>query len=230
MTTITQRIKESIVELIEEYKIQKTQKLKNKSNVHLGRNISMGSQFQYIFAKKLFANSSYKVLVDYPIRYDGKYKSGKKGKKNLYPDILILNKNGVLKALIELKIDLGFLRGNYRKDLKRVISAFEKNGEMKYNQFVGFSNSEEVYIKIPKNFIKIFIIGTKINHTDRVEPFKKNVKALGFKPLILLDKVHPNPLPDVTNFRMEMINLKKQANNEIDSKREDINRVFKGLF
>lgn len=228
--SVVKKVKYAMSKLIKEYIKQKSQKLRNKNNVFLGRNISMGSTFQYIFAKELFLNSFYKVLVDYPLCYPGKYRSGKKGKKNLYSDIVVMNKKNVLKAIIELKVDLGFLRENYKGNLKRMIEAFKRNKKMKYNKLVGFSGSEEEYIQIPKNFIKIFIIGTKINHTDRIKHFKRTVKSLGFRPLILLDNIHPNPLLNTKNFEEEIEKLKIDAIKEIENKKGEINRVFKGLF
>jgi len=227
---IHKKIECAILELIKEYQDQKLHKLKNKSNIFLGRNISLGSKFQNILAQNLFNDSSYKVLVDYPICYKGKYNSGKKGKKNLYPDILILDKENMLKALIELKIDLGFLSKDFENNIRKTINAYRKNREMSYKKFVGFADSSDIHIEVPKRFIKIFIIVTKINHTDRVEPFKKTVKHFGFRPLILLEKYHPNPLTSVKNFRGDISRLRKDVEKEIYDKKNEINRTFRGLF
>lgn len=228
--TIHKKIEAAVLELINEYRKQKFKKLKNKSNIFFGRNISLGSKFQFILAEKLFINSSYKALVDYPLRYFGKYKSGKSGMKNLYPDILILDKKNNLKALVELKIDLGFLSNDFKNGLGRMIDAYKKNRKMSYNKFVGFSDSKDMQIKVPKRFIKIFIIVTKINHSNRVKPFIKTVKQFGFRPLILLDEIHPNPLASVENFKGDMDKLKKDAIKEIYNKKFEISRTFKGLF
>lgn len=219
-----------MINLAKQYGEKKRQKLENKTNVRFGRIISSGSEFQYDFAKTLFLGTEYKVLVDYPLIYDGVYKSGKRGKKMVYPDIAVMDEKNVLKAIIELKIDLGYLREDYKENLKSMIDAFRTNKIMKYKELVKFSDSEDVYMTIPKDFIKISIIGTKQNHQGRAEPFKEYVGSVGFRPLILLDDVHPNPLIKPETFEKELTELERKISKEIESKKEQIEKTFEGIF
>lgn len=227
---VTQKVKQAMINLAKQYGEKKRQKLENRTNVLLGRIISSGSDFQYDFAKILFLGTRYKVLVDYPITYAGYTKSGKMRNRTMYPDITVIDEENVLKAIIELKIDLGYLREDYEKNLKSMTDAFRANKRMKYNEFVKVSGSKNLYITIPRYFIKIFIIGTKQNHKERAEPFKRVVESLGFRPLILLDNVHPNLLPKPETFEKELVELEGDISKEIEGKKEQIEKTFEGIF
>ncbi len=97
---------------------------KNNSNVYLGRMFSLGSVFPYKLAESLFRNKNeYEVLVDCPI-------TGMKGKKKakvLYPDIVIIDKETQqLKAIIEVKLDCGWIRAAELKKNNTPLTKYEK--------------------------------------------------------------------------------------------------------
>jgi len=217
------------------YLINENKRIKNKyrnaiDNVILGRKFQLGARFQYELAKELFQNTEYIALVDYPIsfRYRGK-------NKTLYPDIIVL-KEDTLKGIIEVKIDLGYLRYKkfgikYNKDSKKYSFNKGKNSfKNDYNRLFklkGFSYilkknklKERKYVKIPRNVKKITIIATKNNAHGRCGVFEKSMRDSGFTLINILDKLNPNDdFCDVSAVK-----------NEIKEKNEYFTKAFKGLL
>lgn len=221
-------VESAIVELHDDYnKIKK--RYKNKSNrVLLGRSFSMGSQFQYNLASKLFSKYGFLVLVDYPIKLPNR-------RQCLYPDILVI-KNNRLIGIIEVKIDLGLIRLGFfgikhtKRSKEKYSYSKKENKFMKhYNEL---SNSDYFTYKIlnedgtktkskpvmiGKKIEKISLVVTKHNHPKREKCFYESMKDSGFKLLFILEKIHPNDQLNCT---------KKIISEEISKKRAEIKRVF----
>lgn len=178
--------------------------LQNKKNkVYLGRSFAQ-LDFQYYLALNLFKKSKYdKVLVDTGVSFRGS------GFQPLYPDILLL-KNSQLKAILDIKIDLGFLRYEdygikYNKQKKMYGYERKKNKfKKRYKKFLSskmasykinneYDKKEDFYFKIPnyKKVKKLFILITKENDHSRFDTFFKSMDNSGFKFLVLLKDCHP---------------------------------------
>lgn len=95
---------EEMVELFQERK--KSKKISERS--HRGRAISAANEFEGKIAVLLekALPDKYSFLVDYPLSYNTE---GGKGHKTCYPDVAIVKDSSVLVAIIDLKIDLGYL-------------------------------------------------------------------------------------------------------------------------
>lgn len=242
-----ERIGASLEKLVDSYAVERKNKISDET-VLQGRNLSAGSDFQLNLAKELFSqNKDYEVLVDYPLSF-GKYKTktGKIKTKSLYADIIVTKKR-VLKGIIEVKIDLGFLRCEdfglskgqkgyqYTKSENRFKAnyhSFLSSKEFRYKFPVGFKKPETRTIQIPKNgndVFKIFLIVTKRNCHNRFESLKKAVQDSGFRFLCLLQDVHPN---ERTNLSQDLdqwgSEIKQRIRNELDGK--SIDTAFKSLL
>lgn len=228
--SVANRIGKSLIYLIKENDRIKKEYKREKNNVILGRKFQLGSIFQYELAKELFQKTDYTALVDYPISF--KYR-GKN--KTLYPDILIL-KGGKLKGVIEVKIDLGYLKidhfgieynkktkkykykiskNKFRKNYANLLSSDKFSYKYKQND-----KKERRFVNIPRNTVKIMIIVTKHNDHNRYDYFKNSMYDSNFKVLKILEKQHPNHDDcDVSAIK-----------NEIRENEENFNKAFKGLF
>lgn len=176
---VLKRIEKSLYWLAEQYK--KGQALKGKqknSNIILGRSFSLGQQFQYIFAKHLFEGESKKyqtVLVDHPIRA---------GRKNLYPDLLVIRNNKVV-AMIEIKLDLGWFR-EVKEETEKLVREYKLPRKISY-----VINNEEIFVNISKKMKKIFFIVTRANDHGRYGYVEKHLE--GFDVVYCLNENHhPN--------------------------------------
>jgi hypothetical protein len=228
---ISDCICKSILYLINENKRIKKKYRNTIDNVILGRKFQLGVRFQYELAKQLFQNTEYLALVDSPISF--KYR-GKN--KTLYPDILVLKENK-LKGIIEVKIDLGYLKYkkfgiSYNKDRSKKYSFNKRKNSFKKNYDRLIKSKEFSYIlkknglkerknvKIVRNVKKITTIATKNNDHGRYEVFEESMRNAGFILINILDKLNPNDdFCDVSAVK-----------NEIKEKNEYFIKAFKGLL
>ena len=144
---IINAIKESLKELnkasIKNHK-EKNHK-SNKDKVWYGRSKSLSSVFERSLANKLsgaYYKKNYYFLVDYPITLY----SNERKRSIIYPDILILkdfkpndkDSAGEIVALIDLKIDLGYVDLKYlRRKKKEEKMKLARATLCKFNEFVG---------------------------------------------------------------------------------------------
>lgn len=215
--------------LFSEYRNINKRYKSNKSNIVLGRTFSLGGMAGYELAKQLFNRTKYSAVVDPPLTI--------KGRKNpLYPDILV-TKGDKLKAIIEMKIDLGFLNQenygiSYQKEkkeytyskkennFKKNMAVFSKAKHVKYNLKDEYGHIIKTrLIKVPKKFEKIMIVVSKINHRKRAPFFEKAMDDSGFKILFLLETTHPN------NPRYSLKAVKK----DLQGNQNKINKAFKWI-
>jgi len=224
--TLTQNIIESICWLNEQYRELNGQEKNDENRVQLGRSFKIADKFQFDLASRI-SNSlqADKIIVDYPTSCTNRTQP-------LYPDIQLIKK-GKLKAIVEIKIDLGFLRLNefgitYDKPRKEyafgaVQNAFKQN----YEDFLSSDeiwfrkkgNRERVVLRKNDSLKKIFIVVSRKNHTRRGPYFEAAMEDAGFNLLFLLDDIHPNHHHD----------LSPEIKSRIENKEKEIKRLFKGL-
>lgn len=168
--------------------------------LYLGRSFAQ-LDFEFNFAKNLFIKSKFdRILVDTGISYDGS------GMRPLYPDIILI-KNDTLIAIIEVKIDLGWLKidefgirknkngrytfvssqNNFRKRYDKFLTS--KIG--RYHKKVDEDNEDKIEFSIPRSVKKYFILVTTENDHGRYKEFKKSIRNSKFKLLVFLRTTHP---------------------------------------
>lgn len=243
-------IREVLCKLVDYYAKEKKHKKSDKGVVQ-GRSVAAASVFQLDFARWLFRLlGKGRILVDYPVSF-GEYitESGKKRKRTCYADIMMLEEgpdSEVLRAIMELKIDLGFLRCTYyglKKENGRYVykgqSTFKDNYRVlleshlfTYKWPVGFDGSEIRHVAVPqagKNVIKVCLVVTEDNAHGRFEAFRESMEDAGFRFICLLPrKIHPNEHvtkdEDLNKWKIETKRKIRSAVND-----EETARVFKGL-
>jgi len=169
-------------------------------NIYLGRLFSLGGKFQYELAKNLFIDSKYEVLVDCPVSY---------GKRQpLYPDILVLekkNNNRVLKAIFEVKVDLGFidadefgfkvadnkdgyLYSRSKNEFRRHYADFFASLKFQYYVKDEYNHiSEKREFMLPEKFARVVIVLMEnVNNHSRLKGYMKAVNDAGFSFLSIL--------------------------------------------
>ncbi len=216
--SITDIIINHVCELHIHYREMFNDEKNDNNSVQLGRSFRISDKFQFDFAKALSkVIESDKILVDFPI-------SCSERAQPLYPDILII-KSGLVTAIIEMKIDLGFLnlstfgiksegKSNYSYDIndnifKRTYDDLIKSEKVYYKKKGG--EKERVRIGMSKMVKKLFVIITEQNDHGRMKYFKEAIEDAGFDILFLLkETVHPNRNYDLTeNIKQEL--TKKSA-------------------
>lgn len=228
-TKIVEAFQKSIVRLHRQARKYHLRKTKNKNaNIKYGRSPSLANYFEEEFVNKLSKiYKNHRFFIDYPFRlYD------KQGtslcSQNIYPDIIVTDMENTLKAIIELKTDIGHL------DIKKLTKSKRENILLKavygeVNNVVGrYSDQkykiEKIRIKFPKKYKKILIVITLVNQhsyggNPKSEEYKRILKKLGYNPLFLLKNIHYNYYDDKTN----------EIKEEINSNKKEIVRAFKGL-
>jgi len=239
-------ITEAIVSLHEGF--MKNHKLKMKdSNVWIGRSNSLSYLFERSLATKLSEKfPEYLYLVDYPITM---YSKEAKTLGTIYQDIMIISgidkegkeKQGKIIAILDLKIDLGFLDIDYyglkKNEHGYILSAetetkfikrekkINESEFCKFNYIVGGYSKKEKEINKEKGklradfkqpYKKISIVCTEKNDHNRKIMYEKLMRIKGYELLYLLKDIHPNSFENETN------EIKK----EISNKREKINLIF----
>ncbi len=232
----------------------------NTDKVRIGRSNSVSYVFEREIAKMLSEKyPQYLFLVDYPISLldsEGsslKYKDNRKTKnvQPVYPDILVVSgidisksdsgdysaekKVGKVIALLDLKIDLGYVDLKYyegKESDKRSFAFRESNikraKKCRFNFIVGGYSEEEKKINkdigklsayFPENdgLKRISIICTKTNSHNRHVEYCNTMKKFGYNVIFLLEKCHPNSIEDISKKIYEEINNEKKKNliNEI---------------
>ncbi len=224
MTTVLDAIKESLKKLNKEVIKRKKEKLNNNTRVILGRSPSFSSFFESTLAKELSkVYPNFYFYVDFPIRIlNEENKSIKNGGQSIYPDIMIVDKeNKLLKAIIEIKLDIGYVNLDREENSKRD-NDFEKANKIRFNKLVGAysreekEENEEIMLSISPKIKKIAIIVTKKNSHGREKGFEKILKKRGYTSIFLLEKIHFNTMGDIS----------KKIEEEVDEKKDTILNAF----
>lgn len=247
----------AIVNLNSEFKKNHELKINDpNSNVRIGRSSSVSHIFEREIATLLSTQyKEYLFLVDYPITLldkDSKNLTHTQNNKTIkvstiYPDILVIknisvkenkqgnftkdNKNSEVVAIIDLKLDLGYVdleyyRGCKNNNFQCRENNLRKSKKCSFNYITGaYSKAEKeinksigkLYATIPKSYKRISIVCTKQNSHNRHKEYEKIMTKLGYTVVFLLDKCHPNTLDDITEI----------IKDEINDKRETLTKIFK---
>ncbi|MDZ4262861.1 MAG: hypothetical protein U1B30_11100 [Pseudomonadota bacterium] len=113
------------------------------------------------------------ILVDYPISYK---LMGAVRAKTIYPDIALVCERTIL-AIIEAKIDLGFLKDDWAKNRSEMFKGFKSA-----NDISGYTISEK--------FSSCCVVLTAKNDHGRLDDFLE--QPINPIVLILEDHLHPN--------------------------------------
>lgn len=225
MKKIIKAITNVLISLNEKAILNHKKKLKNKSNVYVGRSPSLASFFEETFATELSKvfPSTYSFYIDYPITILNKNETPLQTQA-IYPDIMIANKNKEIKAIIELKLDLGHVDIDRLKNNKRDKN-LDKAKYAKCNSIVGaYSHKEknknkEIKLKLTNKTKKIAVIATTVNEHNRSEPYKKYMKKLGYETIFLMEGIEFNTYHK----------LLKEIKKEIKRKENQILKIFRGI-
>jgi len=198
--------RKTVIWLNEEYRSTVSKYMTNKSNVILGRKFSLGTEFQYEFAKRLFEGSSYLVLVDTPIKLPNR-------KQRVYPDIVII-KDNELRGLMEVKMDCGWIGEDKLKDELETYKEITNSSSFSYSTYTDESMEKKKpfpEVVIPKNIKKIFVIVSRKNDHDRIDEYVRElVETAGFELLILLENTHPNGRVNSTEIEEDIAKRKDE--------------------
>jgi len=227
MKTVFDAIHNSLIELHKEARKYHYRKNNKKSQgIFYGRSPSLAPFIEEKLAKELSkVYPKYKIFVDYPIRLCNKDETPI-GSQNLYPDIMIVDKKNHLKAIIELKLDIGRL--NIDSDSSR--EGLLRKAKVGFlNSVVGrYSDQQEKNerrkIVFAKGYKKILIVVTLVNEhkylgKPKSEPYKKKLLKWGYIPLFLLKQVHYNTFEDAS----------KKIKIELEHMRPEIQGAFRGI-
>ena len=205
-TKVVERLQKTAVELMD---LQRENlRIRNElPNIYPGRLNSLGQPLQYILAKNLFCKTSYDVGVDCAASLQ---RRGRKRKKTVYPDIIVLQKKSrgvyVLKSVIDVKLDLGWLnvdfygikkQNNGAYTYRRRTSKFLK-GQMEFIRSSRFTykiknDQNEVEqireVEIPKEGVKrLAILFMKQNSHGREVAYENAMVDAGYEFLLVLNK------------------------------------------
>jgi len=118
-----------------------------------------------------------KILVDYPISYK---LMGAARAKTIYPDITLVRDNTIL-AIIEAKIDLGFLKDDWAKNRSDIFNGFK----LSHNITI-----DGIPFTISEKFSSSCVVLTAQNHHGRLADFLS--QPINPIVLILENHLHPN--------------------------------------
>jgi len=233
---IVEGVKKAVIQLIEIHRDNLKKYRGQKSNIYLSRTFSLGAIFKYLLAENIFRKSEYRVLVDCAVSY-GKKKSGESRKQPIYPDILVIKpfqNSGVLKAVIDVKLDLGFIKPkNFGYKVLKRTPYYKQVGTNKFKvQYGKFFKAKKYRYKIKndcnecegeekeRTFVKkgafskvaIVLMG-KINDHSRGPGYESAMREASFSVLPILqsgksDIRVPNQ-KNIENARIELQGMLK---------------------
>jgi hypothetical protein len=176
--------------------IKKNKKINDR--VLRGRSSSISNFFEDKFATMLgnILPSNYNIFVDYPISY--KISQGDRSKTS-YPDIMIVKdyntesnvSNGLLAAIIELKIDLGWLNEDLFKTKLEQFNTLRSVNKVSFNLDVGTMHRNIKTLSVKDDFPLAVVLLTRQNHSERFPDFKKNVEKENSHCYVLSSEFHP---------------------------------------
>lgn len=157
---------------------------KIKPRITRGRAIDCSSEIEELFAIAIseFIPKKYFLFIDYPF-------SIKKDNKTLviYPDISIVEDN-VLKGIVEIKIDLGYLKKTWIKNSNSIYQSIIKSKSIKYRKHVGQPNKEKDLLTVSPNLKRSVIVLTGKNGHNKLKKFTKTQSDC----FVIFPLHHPN--------------------------------------
>lgn len=175
--------------------------------VRRGRAASIASEFEERFAIFLenILPPEFSIFIDYPMSYRI---SNVKRTKTFYPDIALI-KDHILVGIIELKIDLGWLRKDWTRKQKSDFKNLRDVKHVTYKAADRANKKNSAKLKIGNNLNRMVVLLTDENDHDRLEVFKEKENCF-----ILCSGVHLND-PKITE------KTKKQTIQSISSNKEN---------
>jgi len=185
---IDQEIKdllEKTVELFQERKISK----RVSERIQRGRAVSIASEFEERFAILLerVLPANYLVLIDYPISYTV---DDRKRRKTSYPDIAIVRNTQELVGIIELKIDLGYLKRGWVEKANSDFELLRTAGKATYKTDIGTPKAKARDISVARDLRRAVIVLTGANDHKRLLAFRERQENCYV--LCSKDNRHPN--------------------------------------
>jgi len=187
---VVAEVKALIAEMIDAAQRNKVKKSISERIVR-GRAPSLSYEFEEGFARLLAVAlpQRYKILIDYPMSYEVE---GKGRKKTSYPDIAIVRDSKVLTGIIELKIDLGYLREGWVESSASSLSDLRNATEVTFKTDVGRTAGEKVKVTVDPDLQRAIVLLTGINDHGRLPGFVVQPNCF-----VLSSNVHPNG-PEIT--------------------------------
>lgn len=214
-----------------------------EKRIYLGRLESLGKKFEISFAKELkkVISHSKTVLVDCPITLE---KSSGERAITLYPDIAIIE-NNELKAIIELKLDGGWLGKalelenikKIKKNNKRLLNSKEitykekKEHDEKRIEEKGKPKDSKNKIAVSPEFFGVAIVWMKDrnNHRRCTEEYLNFMRReLNYRTLGVIDGNKEEHDIRCSSYKKVEKEFRKQVAKP--SKKREIDKAFNGLI
>ena len=202
--------KEYFRKLIELYHQSRDPKYYNP-NIYRGRSSSISSELEDLTALFIALNNPYQCnyFTDQPIRFEGS--------TTKYPDIVIQDKDGIIKNLIDVKTDIGW----DREGMYSFCTEWEKRIESvkgTETEFRKGKSKEKLVGKFSDELKYHILVISKINSGKQIESDYKKAKEemKNVFLYILSDKIHPN------NYEL----LQVETLNQIRINDQEFERLF----
>ena len=202
--------KEYFRKLIELYHQSRDPKYYNP-NIYRGRSSSISSELEDLTALFLALNNPHQCnyFTDQPIRFEGS--------TTKYPDIVVQDKDGIIKNLIDVKTDIGW----NREGMYLFCTEWEKRIESvkgTETEFRKGKSKEKLVGKFSDELKYHILVISKINSGKQIESDYKKVKVemKNVFLYILSDKIHPN------NYEL----LQVETLNQININNQEFERLF----
>ena len=196
--------KEYFRKLIELYHQSRDPKYYNP-NIYRGRSSSISSELEDLTALFIALNNPHQCnyFADQPIKFEGS--------TTKYPDIVIQNKDGCIKNLIDVKTDIGW----NREGMYSFCAEWEKRIESVKGTDTEFrkgKNKEKLVGRFSDELKYHILIISKINSGRKIESDHKKVKdeMKNVFLYLLSDKIHPNNYDFSQEATLNRININNQ--------------------
>jgi len=199
---MTNKFKTEVIWVIERmtrlFQSKKNKKLSTR--ITRGRSTASSNEFEEEIAKLIEKNTNHKLIiyVDYPLSLP---KNKDERVKTIYPDIILIKDKEIL-AILEVKIDLGYLSADWSQNRKIILEKLKKSKIVNINNFK---------YTISKKFTTATVLLTERNDHKKVIDFRKNHENTF--ALISQNSIHPNnEITDIKSYIDEI--TKDKVNHE----------------
>ncbi|HWT01580.1 MAG TPA: hypothetical protein VN256_15135 [Pyrinomonadaceae bacterium] len=193
------RLIENMVEIFQRKKVSKA----ISERITRGRASASSSEFEEEVAALIatYTPRDINILVDYPISY---WRPEFTKTKTFYPDIALIRANSLI-AIVEAKIDLGYLPADWTKKRKATLRQLHSAAKVTRNREP---------LTVSERLITAGVVLSTRNHPERWPMFVEEVDNAVF--LISKEHRHPNdPLDEsarptyIANVRTDKIHLEQ---------------------
>jgi len=161
----------------------KRESKKKSERVRRGRMPSIANEFEDRFAALLerVLPKRYSMLVDYRVSH----RVGKQ-MKTYYPDVSIVRNGSVLAGIIELKVDLGYTKGEWLAKSKESFRSLRKARTVQYRRESGTTNKETDTLEVARDLCRAVVILSGKNDHGKLPLLMKEKDSF-----VLSSNVHP---------------------------------------